>query len=748
MANSKSKKRVKELKRRQQRRSAARHSNDSAATIETALQAQQIGDLDRAERLYREVLQTEPDNPDAWHLLGMTLFAANEFDESIVCLQTTIELAPDQASVLTNLGVVYRAAGQLAEAKLVLERALIVAPKSVATLINLGTVCMELRDRANAELHFDRAIAIDPNSKTAAMNLANLWQDLHRCRDAETLYRKLLKRTPRDPVLLNNLGESLRNQGNWEAAVDALQQALAIDADSIEMRLNLGRNLAQLRRFEDAKAQFAQLIQLHPMLAKPYHYLGKLMRGVKESRDAVNFITRAIELNPASPHAWCDLGFATIETGDPVKAESCFRSAIEIDPAFSSAHGALLYLMSSKANVSQTELFAEHKAWGEIHGAVPMLKSKQQWRQDRDRDPNRRLKVGYVSPDFRSHVITKYFRPVLQNHDATQFETFCYAELGTPDETTENLRSISDQWRFTTGLSDEQVARQILADEIDIVIELAGHTGGNRVRALAYRPAPVQVTWLGYPNTTGLDAIDYRITCEIQNPLDEPTYHTEQLFRMPHSSYCIEPATNLPAVSDSPSQTNGHITFGSLHRPDKLSRATLDLWAGVLHAIPTAQFIAFNTRFTDQSMAVLIKGLSERGIDSDRVHVEREVLGEHYLQVYEKIDIALDVTPWAGGTTTIEALSMGVPVIGFCGNRRSSRSTAAMLSSIGEPSLVADSIEQFAVVAKGLANDPKRLQYLRKTLRNRVETTLMNAPKFTAEFETALRTLWQRWCES
>ncbi len=752
MAGSKSRKKTvgqKRLKLRKSKRLVSQQSPDEtnpASTIASALKLQQKGRLDEAQRLYREVLKKDPKNPDAWHLWGMTLFSANEFESAIECLQHTLTLTPNQPDVLANLGVVHRAAGNLEDARRVLEQAVGIPPELANSFSNLGTVYMELGRIEDAETQFEKALSIDSDSKLAAMNLGNLWQDQHRHLDAENVYRSLLRQHPNDALLLNNLGESLRNQGKWEQAVEVLDRAIRVVPDSVELRLNLGRNLAQLRRFEEAQLQFTGLIEQHPDHPKPYHYLGKLILGMGDAGKAVEVISRAVELGPKEPHSLCSLGFALLEIGDRVQAETCFRSALEIDPAFSSAHSTLLFLMSSKSHVSQATLFEEHKEWGEAHGSVTPLKSRRQWSVERDKTKNRKLKIGYVSPDLRNHVVDYYFRPVLNNHDRSQFETFCYAEVGEPDETTETLKQLSDNWRFTTGLSDEQVARQIMSDEIDILIELAGHSSNNRVLALAYRPAPVQVTWLGYPNTTGLKSIDYRITCETQNPFGEPTYHTEELFRMPNGSFCFTPPVITPELSELPAVKNGFITFGSLHRPDKISESTLDLWAGVLQKSPTSKLSLFHTRFKKESMERLVKSLNQRGIAPDRVQIRNEVTGAHYLEAYENIDISLDATPWAGATTTVESLWMGVPVIAFHGDCRSSRSTAAIMKNVKHETLIAHSPDEYASIAKRLSADLPLLNRHRRSLRREVQDTIMNAPNFTREFENSIREMWHRWC--
>jgi predicted O-linked N-acetylglucosamine transferase (SPINDLY family) len=723
------------------------------STISSALRLQRSGQLVEAEHLYRQVLKTEPDNPDAWHLLGMTLFGMQKYAQAIECLKSTLTLTPNQPAVLTNLGVVYRAAGHMDAAKEVLERAAQGDSNCVNALNNLGTVYLELNHLEAAEEKFQKVLALKPDFSQAAMNLANLWQQQGKFLDAETVYRKLATRIPDDGLLLNNLGETLRKQSKWHEAVETFELALANEPENVDIRLNLGRTLAQLGRREEAKCHFVDLINQDLGLAKPHHYLGKLHLDQGEFECAANCLQRAVKLDATNVYALGSLGMVYLEMGEAVRAEKCFRTVVELDPSQHQAHSSLLFLMSGDVTIGQRELFEEHQRWGEWHGSFEPLKSSQKWLDSKRHEggrniKSRKLRIGYVSPDFRKHAVASFIEPVLEFHDRQNFETFCYAEVTLPDAKTNELREMADHWRSTVGMSDEQVARQILSDEIDILIDLAGHTARNRLRVFAYRPAPIQVTWIGYPNTTGLTSIDYRLTCETQNPIDEDSFHTERLLRMPSGSFCFARPKYAPTPSELPAIENKFITFGSLHRPEKISQATLGLWAGVLRSCPESRMSIFNTRFTNETSEKLINGLVQLGVKPNRLLIRNSVNEDHYFHAYDEIDIALDVTPWAGGTTTLEALWMGVPVIAYYGDRRSSRSTAAIMKNIGHASLTASSEIEYQALAKGLSGDIPRLNQYRSMLRAQVEDSLVDAAKFTSRLESCFRNVWKEWCDT
>lgn len=750
MSNSKQKLRKQRLRKQRSKKRIAEQTPTAAnvrnadhqVDIERALEMLQAGALDEAKAIYLRVLSDAPENPDAWHLLGMTLHAAHEHTAAIECLQNASHLVPNHPDILSNLGLVFRAAGNLIQACWHLEQASQAQPDSETIHNNLGTVYLELGKLEAAESQFETAISLNESFDNAAMNLGNVWQRMGKSRDAEQIYRQALLNQPKNVSVLTNLGEALRNQGKWEESVEVLEQVIKLAPNQVETRLNLGRSLINLRRLPEAEWHFNELISQHPDLPKPYHYLGKLKLEQRDFKHAESNIERALELDEKDMFALSSLGFACIETGQLKKAENCFREVVRTAPDMSDAHGSLLFLMSSSVQTTPRELFDETKKWAAKHGNLERLAPHENQRQT-----NRKLKIGYVSPDLRNHAVASFFKPVLQSHDSELYETYCYAEIASPDAITEQLISNSDHWFYTKGLSNRQVAEKILSDQIDILVDLAGHTANNRLIAFAHRPAPIQVTWIGYPNTTGLDSIDYRLTCDVQNPINEPTFHTEELIRMPFGSFCFSTPKNAPDVGSLPAERNGYVTFGSLHRPLKISETARDQWAEVLRSCPNSKMLIFNTRFNAESAEELLWALESRGISRDRIDIQNQYDGDSYLNIYKQIDIGLDVTPWAGATTTMEALWMGVPVIAYYGDRRSARSTAAILKNVGHEEWIAYSAEQYVELATNFSSDMHELGKLRKSLRHDTESTIVNATKFTRELERTYRAMWKEWCE-
>ena len=710
--------------------------------IRSALDLQQSGELERAKSIYLQVLAGEPENVDAWHLLGMLMFAAGQTAEAIECVERAKSLAPAQPVVLANLGLVYRAAGDLPKASAALESAVQLEPGSSNNWNSLGTVFLEQRQWQAARKCFEQALSLEPGFSTATMNLANLAQQRGEYHSAAKVYRELLCERPDDPMLLTNLGEAMRGVGNSQEAVGILQQVLDRNPAMVEARLNLARALVTLKQLDQAEKHLVQLTEEFAQLAKPHHFLGQLKFEQKRFGEAIECLNRSLEIDPNDGHARTSLGFVFQEKGNLPEAERCFRNALAVDPTLSESHSALLFLMSNNPTIDQQTLFDEHKHWGQEHASRQFER-----RFKNSRQTNRRLRIGYVSPDFRQHAVASYFEPVLLAHDGQRMETVCYADLAAPDATTARLQNAADHWRMITGYSDEQVADMILADEVDILVDLAGHTSGNRLTLFGLRPAPVQVTCIGYPNTTGVPAMDYRLSCEVQNPSAEPTYHTEELIRMERGSFCFKRPQVSPPPSKLPAASNGYLTFGSLHRPMKITEEVRDLWADVLSSCDQSRLVVFNTRFNQDSSEELLSGLVRRGIEADRIDIPSEIPGDTYLNIYERVDIGLDVFPWAGATTTMEAVWMGVPTIALYGDRRSARSTAAVMSHIGHPELIAHDKVQYVQIATELAGDLARLAGLRASLRVEAEGTVLDSSRFTRELEAIYRSIWESWVD-
>lgn len=543
---------------------------------------------------------------------------------------------------------------------------------------------------------------------------------------------------------------ALRHQreGRPDAAERICRDVVASRPDHADAWYLLGVLLISASRAAEAAEAFNRAVSIVPGLADGWSNLGYCLIETNDLHGAEAACRHAMQLKPDHATAHANLGNALQRQGRGDEAVAAFRQAIDLNPHLRVAHANLLLTLNYLPAHTPQDVYAEHVRWGQRHAnglgndAPP---------HDNDRDPNRRLRVGYVSPDFRQHSVAFFLEPLLEAHDRGQVEIFCYSDTRQPDETTRRIRGVADQWRDCAGLRDDVFAANVRQDQIDVLVDLAGHTGGNRLLAFARRPAPVQITYLGYPNTTALDAMQYRITDAWADPVGiTDAFHTEQLIRLPRTAWCYHPPADAPPqVSPPPFAASGHVTFGSFNKHAKISSLTLGTWAELLRCVPTSRLIIKSTSLSDRILRQrLTDQFVARGINASRVELlgPTKTLAEH-LSTYARIDLALDTFPYHGTTTTCDALYCGVPVVTQAGQVHVSRVGVSLLHAVGLEDLVAQTPQEYVEIAAKLAQDRERLSRLRKELRRDMQASpLMDARGLAKEIETAYRQAWQRWC--
>ena len=419
---------------------------------------------------------------------------------------------------------------------------------------------------------------------------------------------------------------------------------------------------------------------------------------------------------------------------------AAYRQAIEIKHDFAEANSNLLFCMNYDTQTSQSEILVESRRW-DANQAVPGASNE----PSNPSDSNRRLRVGYVSPDFRQHSVSHFLDAVFAGHNRHSFEVFGYAEVVKPDQETARFRDLSDGWCSTVGMTDPAVAERIRDDRIDILVDLAGHTANNRLLAFAERPAPVQVTWLGYPNTTGLSAMDCRLTDAIADPEGvADAQHSETLVRLPNGFLSYAPELDGP-----PARTTGHVTFGSFNNLAKVTPEVVETWARILDRIPNSRLVIKSRPLADAGTRKrYLEMFVARGIDANRVELCAWIASKSgHLGAYARVDIGLDPFTYNGTTTTCEALWMGVPAITLSGDRHAGRVGASILTRVGHADFVAETEEAYVEKAAALANDLDRLSALRKDLRDRMrQSPLCDADGFARDIEAAYREMWRSAC--
>jgi predicted O-linked N-acetylglucosamine transferase (SPINDLY family) len=641
-----------------------------------------------------------------------------------------------------TLAVAHHQAGRLELAAEIYRRILAVEPEHADAMHLLGVLLHHRGQHAEAAGWIERAIERRPLDAAFHNNLGEACRALNETGRAVACYRRALELRPEYAKAYNNLGIALASQGQLAEAADCYRRALVCEPQYALAYNNLGNVLKQQGLLADAAECFQQAIALQPQLAEAHLNLGGVLKDQGHLAQAIGSYQRAGELNPR---------FATVHA-NPTEAanrqppsSTANRGMQNASPpgGYAEAHSNLLYTLYFSPHVTPQTLYEEHRRWHERF-AAPLAQGLPP--HTNDRSPERRLRVGYVSPDMRGHPVGLFLRPLFAAHDHRQFEIYAYASVRHPDAMTAGLRASVDTWRDVCQQSDAEVADLVRRDAIDILVDLTMHMADHRLLAFARRPAPVQVTYLAYCSTTGLDAIDYRLTDPYLDPPDRETpFYSERSVWLPETYWCYQPAVETPAVNVAPAAASGHVTFGCLNNFCKVSAPALSAWCELLRTVPNARLLLH--AYAGSHREGVLAFLAQQGIASERLEFIDFLPTTDYFGVYHRIDVALDPFPYGGGTTTCDALWMGVPVVSLAGATAVGRGGVSILSNVGLPELVAQTPAQLVRIAADLAQDFPRLAQLRATLRARMQRSpLMDAPRFARHVEAAYRAMWRRWC--
>ncbi len=530
-----------------------------------------------------------------------------------------------------------------------------------------------------------------------------------------------------------------------EAAEGICRAVLRSDPGNAPALHLLGRIAYMAGRMGVSLALIERAIAADPCVSAFYSSRGLTCLRLWRLRDAVASFERAIEVDPQNAKAFLNLGAANLARGEVGEAVGSFREAIRLDPELDEARSNLLFALHYDPEINREALAAQAREWGRGHPIPPEQAARGHPNQP---NPHRRLRVGYVSADFRNHPVGYFLEPVLAAHDRESVEVYCYSNHPRADDLTSRLRGLADHWQGIAGVDDDTVGDLIRADAIDILVDLSGHTLGNRLGVFAQKPAPVQATWIGYFDTTGLPTIDYLLADNMVCPPAGDGYHVEQVVRLPESYLCFAPRVSVD-VSPPPVLRQGHVTFGCFNRVAKINPAVIALWAEILRRRPEARLCLKDGAFGDPIVRErLISRFATHGIDSGRLDLYGGSLYPEYLSSYRLIDIVLDTFPFNSGTTAVEALWMGVPLVTLTGDRLAGRMATSHLQAVGLGDLAAAQPEDYVRTAIALADDVDRLVELRQTLRQRfTQSALGNGRRFTGTLEAAYRQMWKRWCQ-
>lgn len=607
-----------------------------------------------------------------------------------------------------DLGLAHHQAGRFADAESAYMQALQADPRNTDALHLLGVIASQAGKYETAIELIDRALALKPDFAEALSNRGNALQELRRYAEAVASYDRALSIKPGIAVALSNRGNALKALGRLDEALASFDQALALRPDYAEALFNRGTALEELAQLDAAVAAYE----------------------------------RAIAARPDYAEAYCNRGNALTALGKPEAAVASYRKALALRPDYAEAHSNLLLALNYVSGLPPAEIYAAHRAFARWaardvapgpHGNAP--------------DPERRLRVGYVSGDFRAHAVAQFIEPVLALHDRARYEVFCYYNFPSGDAATARIRGHADRWHEVFALSDQALAQLVRADAIDILVDLSGHTGYNRLRVFACKPAPVQITWLGYLNTTGLDSMDYRISDGQASPpslLD--AFHSEKLLRLPHSQWHYQPPPDAPDVAPPPRAQTGVVTFAAFTNLAKIGPTVIELWCRLLARVAGSRLFIVG-RGAGAMRDEYVARFTRHGARPDQIELGDLASFQNYLALHHQADIMLDTFPYSGGTTTCHALWMGVPVITLAGDTAPSRGGASLLNAVGLAEFVAQTPQRYLEIASALALDPPRLAALRAGMRARMAASpLMDSQGFTRDLEQAYRSAWRAWC--
>jgi protein O-GlcNAc transferase len=677
--------------------------------FESAIAEHRAGRVREASRQYAEVLRVDPEHEQALFLVAALALESGRPEEAQGILQRLITRYPQNPVYWVNFGEALRRQGRLEPAAEAFARAVTLKPDLSHAHFNLGIVTQQLGELALALPAFERAADLKPDDAQVQRGLANALVASRSFLRALGHFQCALALAPKAAPLWVDYAVCLRNAGRCSTALAAASRAVELDAQNALAHHERSAALTELGRFDEA---------------------------IASSRNALG-------LQPRSAAAHTGLAAALVDSGQLEAGIAAYRAAVELDAQNHLAHSNLLFLLAFAPGNSAQVLLEEARRWQRLHAPAPAEPINA---HANERDPERRLRLGYVSSNFNDHCQSLFTLPVLEQHDHARFELFAYASLTKEDSVTAELRERFDVWRDISTLSPLAAAELIRRDEVDVLVDLTMHMSVSQLRTFAHKPAPVQIAWLAYPGTTGLEAIDYRITdIHLDPPELPPQPYAERSLIMPETFWCYRPGRNTPEVAPLPASARGYVTFGCLNSFWKLNDATLELWARVLGAVAESRLLLLAPE--GEARARVRAVLKRCGVDERRLEFASRRPRADYLRLYDGIDICLDTLPYNGHTTSLDAFYMGAPVVTLVGDTVVGRAGLCQAQNLGLPELIADAPDSFVAVAAALARDVPGLAQLRATLRDRMSTSpLMDARRFTRDLEQQYREAFRRWC--
>jgi len=700
------------------------------------------------QRAFQNARLRKRQEADVLPLLGNALQLQKKglLPEARAAYRQLLQLAPNQFIALHMLGVLESDAKNHQQAEILLSRAVAADPRSAEAHMSLGVALNGLRRHDEACESHRRALALRPNYALALSNLGNASVTLD-IQEALACYDKAL-------AIDGNLAEAHNGRGwvlcrlrNYDEAIASLNRALSIKPDYASALANRAVALQELLRFDEAIADCNRAVALAPDDANGWLWRASVWLQMKQMAEALPDCEKALAIDPESAQAHLVLGLCLTGLGRVDEALASFDRALAITPDFASAISNKIFALDFLADASVEQHQQARQVWWDQIGAK--VASEAARRHDNSRDPDRPLVLGYVSADFNAHSAAFIFKPVLQYHDREQFEIVCYSCSSKADAATDEFQKIADRWHDASQWSDDRLAGQIRADGVDILIDLSGHTKGNRLGVFALKPAPIQVHGWGHGTGTGLPTIDYLFSDPVAIPAAVRHLFAETVVDLP-CFVTLEPLPIELARASTPATSNGFVTFGVFNRISKISDQAAQAWSRILERVPGSRLLIKDVALDDQLVRDnLLARLATCGVPAERVDLLGTTLRIDHLRSFHRVDIALDPFPQNGGVSTLEALQMGVPVVAKLGNSLPSRAGGSILSALGLPDWVTDSEEAYVDIAVSRAAQIGDLDKLRRELPGQVRAApACNPIAYVQAVDEAYRAMWKRYCSS
>lgn len=699
---------------------------------------------DEALLAYRQALQLAPYDAEAHCGLGQTLEALKDVEAALASYRSAITWRPKMAAGHTNMGRTLLRQGDADAAVLSYRKALALLPDDPTAHNQLALALSAAKQSDEAEVMHRRALELEPGSVESLLLYGHFLKELRRHDEAIDTYRKALHIDAADVAIHNAIGMALQADGKLDLAILAYEKILVLDPLSAIAYCNIGSVQQAQKQLDAARKNYERALEIAPEFPGAIFNLSSCQMESGQFTEAIASYQKAIAIEPGYREAHVNISAALSNLGRIDEAVEQCRLALKINPDWDTVHSNLLFLLSHSNGINAAALFAEHQLFAEQFEA-PLRAS---WpRHDNQPDPERQLRIGFVSADFNNHAVAHFITSILENlQDNPRLELIGYYNNHIEDFITDRLRSLMSQWRQVQKMSHEELAVQIRTDRIDILIDLSGHSGYNRLLTFARKPAPLQISWMGYPGTTGLQAMDYYIVDRFFAPpgqFDEQ--FSEKLICLPSVAPFL-PSHEAEPVSQAPAYTNGYLTFGSFNRANKLSRKVIATWSTLLRALPNAKMLVAAMP-SDKIIEQLRGWFAEEGINGERLSFHMRTDTKTYLAMHRLVDVCLDTAPYNGGTTSLHAFWMGVPTLTITGDTLPSRAGAAMLEHVGMSAFVAENEDDFVKKGLFIADNIVFLATLRMSMRQRLADSAIGQPALIAAgLNNALRFIWRRWC--